>query len=333
VAIMMADNRLLNDNDGGVGGGDDIFVYTGGEQEVPLDVKRVRIAENVDTIPARTFYNCRQLIEVEGHNRVKKIEEYAFFGCTSLRRVTNMRGVNEIEKSAFNSCHALSELEFDKLEIIEHYSFAWCTSLRSVNLPSIRRVGHNAFARCRGLTDVVFGVKLERIEEIAFFNCTALESISIPLKDNLIIANNSFTGCGNLSRVDTLDGGIHKTISSLHLESWRDEMEEEIDRINQTLPNIRAYEKAGAIREWITRVLGRMEHYQSEHQILLKEAMTLLELALWKAKLLNEGEKKCKGNVVAKKAKIDAEATRKALRVTCGASIVIKNVLPFLALE
>jgi len=53
---MMADNRLLNDNDdNGVGGGDDIFVYTGGDQQVPRDVERVRVAENVDTIVAM---NC-----------------------------------------------------------------------------------------------------------------------------------------------------------------------------------------------------------------------------------------------------------------------------------
>ena len=60
-----------------------------------------------------------------------------------------------------------------------------------------------------------------------------------------------------------------------------------------------------------------------------------LELALWKAKLLNEaaGEKKCNDNEVKKKAKIDAETARKEHRVTCGASIVIKNVLPFLALK
>ena len=54
----MEDNLLLNNNGGGgdgVGGGDDIFVYTGGEQRVPRDVKRVRIAENVDTILEETF--------------------------------------------------------------------------------------------------------------------------------------------------------------------------------------------------------------------------------------------------------------------------------------
>ena len=40
--------------------------------KVPFDVKRVRIAENVDTIPERTFYRCYQLIDVEGHNKLKE---------------------------------------------------------------------------------------------------------------------------------------------------------------------------------------------------------------------------------------------------------------------
>ena len=110
-------------------------------------------------------------------------------------------------------------------------------------------------------------------------------------------------------------------------------MEREMNRINQTLPNIRANEKAGAIQQWIIRVLNRMEHYKSEHKTLVKEAMTLLELALWKSKLLNEAddEKKCSVDEVKKKA-INAEDVRKEHRVTCGASIVMKNALPFLAL-
>ena len=52
----MADNHqllLLDD----VGDGDDVFVYTGGDQEVPGDVKQVRIAESIDTIP--TLYSTQ----------------------------------------------------------------------------------------------------------------------------------------------------------------------------------------------------------------------------------------------------------------------------------
>ena len=159
-----------------------------------------------------------------------------------------------------------------------------------------------------------------------------MRRIVIPFKHDLIIGNNAFSNCGKLSTVDALVGGVHKTISSLHMESWRNEIQEEIDRINQTLPNTPA--KTTAIQHWIKRVLQRIEHYKNEHQILLKEATTLLELALWKAKLLNKTEeKKCNVDEVTNKAKVDADAAREEHRVTCGASIVIKNVLPFLALK
>ena len=333
---MMADNQLNG------GGGDNIiFVYTGGEQRVPRDVKRVRIAENVDTIQAGTFHECVQLIEVEGHEKLKKIKQSAFYDCPSLRSVTKMTGVIEIEQYAFSDCYALSELEFDKLEVIGFGGFQYCSSLRSIDMPSIKILRRMAFKRCVALTDAVFGEKLERIETYAFLDCTALRRIVIPLKDNLIIGvdlfndgiNQTFKRCENLVGVDALAGEVHETISSLHLETWSNEMEEEIERINQILPNIPAIEKTSAIQQWITIVLSRMEHYKSEHQIILKEAMTLLELALWKAKLINEAnEKKCSVDVVAKKVKIDTNSARNENRVICGASIVIKNVLPFLAL-
>ena len=108
-------------------------------------------------------------------------------------------------------------------------------------------------------------------------------------------------------------------------------MKVEIDRINQTLQN-KATKKTTAIQLWVERVLQRMKHYKSDHQTVVKEAMTLLELALWKAKLLNESYEE-NVNVVTKNFMIDDEAARKEHRVTCGASIVIKNVLPFLALK
>ena len=102
-------------------------------------------------------------------------------------------------------------------------------------------------------------------------------------------------------------------------------MREVIESINQTLPETAANEKTAAIQQWISSVLNRMENYKAEHQILLKEAMTLLELALWKAKL----QEKFGSNIDAESAAV----VRKQHRVTCGANIVIKNVLPFLVLE
>jgi len=60
----------------------------------------------------------------------------------------------------------------------------------------------------------------------------------------------------------------------------------------------------------------------------------LLELALWKAKLDDDNEG---GNdsleAPTKKVKVDVGRARKERRVTSGANIVIKNVLPFLELK
>ena len=89
------------------------------------------------------------------------------------------------------------------------------------------------------------------------------------------------------------------------------------------------------MRDWIRRVLRRIEHYKAEHSNLLKEAMVLLELAVWKAKLRQNEEEKhsvLDSTNKAKKIKLDVESARKGHRVTCGADIIIKNVLPFLEL-
>ena len=107
-------------------------------------------------------------------------------------------------------------------------------------------------------------------------------------------------------------------------------MNQEINRMNQILPTTRSDDKMGVIQGWIQSVLRQTEHYKAEHRNLLKVAATLLELALWKVNLL---EREDGGDVLvetnSKKAKIDVESARQDWRVTCGADIIIQNVLPF----
>ena len=177
---------------------------------------------------------------------------------------------------------------------------------------------------------------IERIGVDAFHSCPRLQRIAIPLKDNMFPLNDyqrctQFDSCGNLTTVD-LVGGIHKTISSFLLESWRNEMNQEIDRINRVLPNTHDDEKADAIRQWIRSVINRMEHYKTEHHVLLKENMTLLELAIWKLNLDKKEAGDSNVEVRAKKAKIDVESSRRERRITSGVDIIIRNVLPFLQL-
>ncbi len=99
-------------------------------------------------------------------------------------------------------------------------------------------------------------------------------------------------------------------------------MNTEIDRINQVLPTTSSYanDKTGAIQQWIRTVLLRLEQYKTEHVILLNEAATILELALWKSRLkyTSDTEKD--------------EQKRVECRVNCGSNIIIPNVLSFLKL-
>ena len=176
---------------------------------------------------------------------------------------------------------------------------------------------------------VEFSEDLETVGEEALAYCPRLRRIAIPLKANMFVRN-VFWKCDDLSQVD-LVGGIHKTVSSLLLDSWKNEMKDEIDSINRDLPN--TSHKTRTVRQWMERVFERIEHYKSEHYTLLKESTTLLELALWKANLDDnvgdlaaapEGVRVTRGH---------KKRARKDRCITSGASIVIKNVLPFLKLE
>ena len=312
-------------------GDDEIFVYMGGDQRVPHGVRRAKIHKSVKIVRKRAFRGLHQLISVEFHDGVEIIEEQAFYRCP-LRGPIILLGVKIIKKEAFSCCYHLTDVEFgDKLETIEQHAF-YKTGLRLANnitLPSVRTVGESAFAGCVELYDVEFDKDLRTIQRQAFHYCRNLKRITLPLKGNMI-EDDVFYQCPKLETVD-LVVGVHQTIASLHLESWRNEMNDEINRINQTLPTT-TRGKTHEIRQWMGTVIQRLDHYKAEHRTLLKEATTLLELALWKANLdgngggglANEGVRITRGS---------RKRARKEICVTSGSDVVIKNVLPFLQLS
>ena len=309
----------------------DVFIYRGGR--APQHITHALIDESVDEIENYAFLRCENLLQVDTHNGLRRIGKYAFCNCTSLGRI-NLKSVVEIGHSAFEGCKNLESVEFGaRLETIEWNAFSRCIYLKYLKLPSIITIGHYAFEYCERLTDIEFSERLESIRAQAFLSCERLQRIAMPLKRDLFEISessqryNHFYACEQLTTVD-LVGGVHKTVASLHMEGWKTEMIAEINRINQVLPNKPAYDKAGVIRQWMNSVIGKMDYCKAEHYRHVKEGTTLLELALWKAKL---GEKEDERTT--KKVKVDAESARKERRITCGADTVIKNVLPFLQLE
>ncbi len=316
--------------------GDDIFVYTGGQ--APQHVVNAIIDESVDKIDDDAFAENPNLRSVACHEGLLRVEKYAFDECSSLQRV-KMPGVKIIEEGAFYNCDSLVDVEFDSLDAVGSSAFTNCTSLKRVKLPKVKIIENCAFISS-GIEELEFGEDLETIGSGAFRG-SKLTDIAIPLKNDMFQLNDyygtytQFHDCPNLATIN-LVGGIHESVSSLHLESWREEMNEEIQRINQVLPFTVLDEKASKIVEWIQLVISRIEHYKAEHRALLKEVAALLELALWKAKLADFTTNDDRDSVAAKtakKAKIDVGEARKEARITSGANIIIKNVLPYLKME
>eukprot|EP00573_Skeletonema_grethae_P012682 CAMPEP_0201709846 /NCGR_PEP_ID=MMETSP0578-20130828/58318_1 /ASSEMBLY_ACC=CAM_ASM_000663 /TAXON_ID=267565 /ORGANISM="Skeletonema grethea, Strain CCMP 1804" /LENGTH=389 /DNA_ID=CAMNT_0048198841 /DNA_START=148 /DNA_END=1317 /DNA_ORIENTATION=- len=263
------------------------YIYRGEEDEhIPLHATHVTVYEFTTVVRTGAFRGHQNIVEVICHDKVEKIEREAFWCCRSLRRVI-MPGVKIAEARAFYYCDALTDVECDKLERIGEEAFGICKALRSIHLPSAEVVEEAAFEWCEDLTDVKFGNKLERIEERAFISCESLERITIPLKHGLITDDDVFQGCDVFERIDLIEGEMHETVAALHLEEWKNDMNEEIDSINQILPDTdagwdNAYggdsgEKAAAIRRWIRAVFGKIVDYQEEHQRVLNEAATTLQ--------------------------------------------------------
>jgi len=187
-------------------------------------------------------------------------------------------------------------------------------------------------------------VELQKIGISAFAGCSRLVRIGIPLTVKFIHTPhiyNTFTRCERLSTVE-LVGDVQETISLLGLKHWQQEMNEEIGRINQVLPHTPALQKTMEIQQWLVSVQSKFDHYKLEHNKLLKEILSLLELVLWKIEL--DEVEMIVHEVAAKKAKIDCQSGRKEpetsisstqdMRAQCrsksGANVVIENVLPFL---
>jgi hypothetical protein len=73
---------------------------------------------------------------------------------------------------------------------------------------------------------------------------------------------------------------------------------------------------------------GRIAHFEDEYPK-LKETTSILELALWKMKI-NEKNPQEEASHCQKEIKTDESSIRRQCRITCGADVVIRHVLPYL---
>ena len=292
------------------------FEYTGKGCVVPKDVTIVRFHPSVVEVENRAFSNCNNLNEVVLNDGLQKIGSYAFRKCASLSSVTLPSTVTEIGYWAFCDCKQLRVVFNDGLQKIGKFAFYGCTSLSSITLPStVTEIANGAFQECRELSAVVFNDGLQRIGKWAFCICRSLSSI-ILTSTVFEIGSCAFSGCclrevvfngvpreigGDAFRNSTsLERFTFPTISTRldtliqtgHWEEIENEINEVrgvVERSDELFVSTRTMGRGNDWMSWgrnyprvrddLNSIVRVISYYE------LKEATSMLELALWKFKL------------------------------------------------
>jgi len=262
---------------------------------------------------------CILIVQIDDDG-LREIGESAFRWCSSLQSISIPSSVNKIGTGAFRNCSSLRRVVLsDGLEKIGTYAFAHCNALQSITIPStVDDIGQSVFRFCTNLREVVLNDGIRTMGDNAFYNCTSLECITLP-STIIEIGNEAFRDCTELREV-----ALHKEvqiretsfIECSSLERFKfPGLSARLDNIIQVgqrgieakLDDISAVEWRGgelvipSVRREIEEYIGsgmvepivvvevdkgklnKIKGLITYHEI--KEATTLFELALWKAKI------------------------------------------------
>ncbi len=114
------------------------------------------IPENVSSLGAQCFSECRNLDDVQILGPVENIPYNCFYCCEALREVNFPSTLKSINSWAFSYCRSLSVINFNEgLERIDEYAFGDCDALREVTLPSsLRSCTGTPFNDCNNLRSI-----------------------------------------------------------------------------------------------------------------------------------------------------------------------------------
>ena len=228
-----------------------------------------------------TFWSCTQLREVVLNEGLTKIGYHAFHDCSSLQSVTIPSTVDDINSMAFSYCTNIRNVVFkDGIKRIKSGAFV-NTSLERIIIPStVIEIGKHAFRDCSSLKEVVIVPPLQIVftsgvcsspfvERNAFRGCSSLERFKFP---SLSTRLNDIIKAGQLD--------IEAKIDDIPSVEWRGG-EISIPPAHRQIENrLGIMEEVVEIdEEKVARVEGLIAKYE------LREATSLFELALWKARL------------------------------------------------
>jgi len=206
-------------------------------------------------------------MEVVLNEGLQKIGNGAFDECKWLQTVTIPSTVIEVGNDAFWKCNNLREVGLpDGLQKIESYTFADCTSLQSITFPStLTEIGKYSFHSCSNW-EVRLPDGLQEMGRNAFASCLSLERFKFP---RLSTRMKAIINLGSIETENKID------------ELLRFEILQRLDD-DELFISAAAMDKGNnwaTIKPSLDRTIKLITYYET------KEATTLFELALWKAKI------------------------------------------------
>ena len=283
-------------------------------------LQTIAIPSTVTKIGSNAFSHCTSITKVVLNEGLTEICGGAFSNCKSLQSITTPSSVTELDTGVFIQCESLREVVLNEgLRNIGTSVFEGCSSLQSIIIPStVNVIDSCAFSRCTSLREVVLNDGIKRIKDDAFRDCS-LEQIIIPSTvfdigswafgecENLrtVVLNNKvvqirdsvFTNCSLLERFKL--PGLYARLENI-IQAGQRNIEVKLDDIpaiewrggELVIPTSRQRieDQRGGVNTLVkideaklNKVKGLITHYE------MKEATTLFELALWKAKMYQSG--------------------------------------------
>jgi len=266
-----------------------------GETRPPKNVTFVELHSSVKEVNAGFgLRKHKSLTEVVFNEGLQKIGDYSFWRCESLESITLPSTLIEIGDHAFYSCGLLKSILLPS-NITKIGKFAFCACFNGETSLSIgaHKIAHGSFASCTSLETISLLPTVINVGPIAFYNCQRLREVGLH-EGIQKIAWDAFEGCTSLERL--IFRGLSTRLNNI-IQARQIEVEDKIDNIRGDLVERRGSEIFISEVVWVrVRRLTQGSHWsvfkgridridKALAYYELKEATTLLELAMWKSKI------------------------------------------------
>ena len=120
-------------------------------------LKKITFDDDIENIGSYSFYDQKQLINVNLPQNVKEIGSCSFYGCSSIKEMVLPEGISLIGNSAFCRCSSLESINLSEgISEIADGTFSECSALREIVIPNnVTNIGRKAFYECKGLQEIV----------------------------------------------------------------------------------------------------------------------------------------------------------------------------------